>query len=115
MIKEYNEWFYLSRYHNIHKSQSENIAQRIAKFSDRLDEIFIVKSIETESSSAETDTSESNFEMDYEMQQQEEKPGPSSITGSGVRKRRSEMEVEENVKHIFEKISNTDEEGKNSH
>lgn len=72
LIKEYDEWHHLSRYHNI---QKEHLKDRITKFTDRLDMIYDVKLSETitkvtqSSSDEEMDTSEPP--LDVEMHQEE--------------------------------------------
>lgn len=116
LIKEYNEWHYLSGYQSNHETLPDKIKDQIAKLTDRLDKVFDLKLTERSSASAseEMDTSEmdtSEMESSVEMEQVEEQPS-SSQSVSGIRKRASALKAGEKLEHILGKSSRNDEEGK---
>lgn len=127
LLKEYNEWHSLSRYQNRQQTQSEKEKQRITEFTERLDEIFDVKLIETPtkvtfSSSEALETFETEAEvvmevdepLNSEVGQAEQEPGCSSECVSRAKKRSSAIDAEEKFKRSFQKSSDEDddEEGK---
>lgn len=125
MIKQYDEWMHLSKYHNVHSVQSQQINEQIVRFTDRLDQKFDVEFIEAsatrkQSTGEEMVISETNAEMEDEttfemgLQEAEVEPCTSGESGFRVRKRSSAMEAEENVKNLFAKSTNIDEEGEKS-
>lgn len=118
LLKDYNEWHYLSTNHKKHETQSDRMKKRIAEFTDRLNKVFDLKLERTcEEPSQEMDISEVKAEIAYEMtidvemEQVEEQPGTSGQSESKVRKRSSALEAERKTKDIFGKSSKSDEEG----
>lgn len=120
LVKEYNEWYSLSRYQNIHQTQSEKEKQRITTFTERLDVTFDVKLIETptkmtsSSSGSAMGTFETEAEVEMEVDTEigpvEEEPGCSSGCVTRAKKRSNPIEAEEKLKQ-FKNSSDDDEEG----
>lgn len=94
-----NEWQSLSKYQNIHQTQSEKEKLRIAKFTERLVEIFDVKLIETPTKMTPSSDTEAEVGMqvdepsNVEVGQAEEEPGCSSECVPHAKKRSSAIEA----------------------
>lgn len=121
MIREFDEWMYLSKYHEIHSVQSNEMKNRIVRFTNQLDQEFDVKSIEVmpqeqQSASEKINISEADVEMeegmafDIDVQGAEVEPCTSGVGGSRGTKR-SATQADLNVKDLSEKSTIIDEDG----